>query len=83
MKVALQEPLNQRFILLSEAGIPLYPPTAMYFQLMSEKKSRINSCTPDGVTPPSPSTLPVTPSNFAKMVFQMHSQGAVSNRGMC
>lgn len=50
MKIALQEPLNQRFILLSEAGIPLYPPTTLYYQLMSEKMSRINSCTNDGVS---------------------------------
>lgn len=49
MKVALQEPLNKRLILLSEAGIPLYPPTALYHQLMSEDKSRINSCTQPGV----------------------------------
>ncbi len=49
MKLALQEPLNKKLILLSEAGIPLYPPTALYHQLMSEGKSRINSCTMPGV----------------------------------
>ena len=50
MKLALQEPLNKKLILLSEAGIPLYPPTALYHQLMSEEKSRINSCTMPGVS---------------------------------
>ena len=51
MKVALQEPLNRKLILLSEAGIPLYPPTALYYQLITEDKSRINSCTLPGVRP--------------------------------
>ena len=50
MKLALQEPLNKKLILLSEAGIPLYPPTALYHQLMLEEKSRINSCTLPGVS---------------------------------
>ena len=52
MKVALQEPLNRKLILLSEAGIPLYPPTALYYQLIMEDKSRINSCTQPGVRSP-------------------------------
>lgn len=49
LKIALQERLNQKFILLSEAGIPLYPPTTLYHQLMTEEKSRINACTLPGV----------------------------------
>lgn len=57
MGLALQEPLNKKFILLSEAGIPLYPPTALYHQLMSEEKSRINSCTLPGVSFLLPSML--------------------------
>lgn len=49
MRAALKDPLNQRFVLLSEAGIPLYPPDTFYMQLMSEDKSRINSCVIPGV----------------------------------
>ena len=41
---ALREPLNQKFILLSESGLPLYPPTTTYLQLMHEDKSRLDSC---------------------------------------
>ena len=41
---ALREPLNQKFILLSESGLPLYPPTTTYLQLMQEDKSRLDSC---------------------------------------
>ncbi|BDA47490.1 probable glycosyltransferase BC10 at C-terminar half [Coccomyxa sp. Obi] len=49
MRAALEDPLNQKFVLLSEAGIPLYPPDTFYMQLMSETKSRINSCVIPGV----------------------------------
>ena len=41
---ALQEPRNKRLILLSESEIPLYPPQAVHHQLLSETKSRIDSC---------------------------------------
>lgn len=44
LRVALQEPLNMCFVLQSESSIPLYPPTVVYQQLMSEDKSRINAC---------------------------------------
>lgn len=41
---ALGTQSNQRFVMLSESGIPLYPPTLIWQQLMSESKSRINAC---------------------------------------
>ena len=44
LAAALEEPLNQKFILLSESGLPLYPPTTTYLQLMHEDKSRLDSC---------------------------------------
>ena len=50
MRASLEDPLNQKFVLLSEAGIPLYPPDLFYVQLMSEDKSRINSCVNTGVS---------------------------------
>ena len=50
MRAGLDDPLNQKFVLLSEAGIPLYPPDLLYVQLMSEDKSRIDSCAQDGVS---------------------------------
>ena len=49
MRAGLEDPLNQKFVLLSEAGIPLYPPDLLYVQLMSEDKSRIDACAQDGV----------------------------------
>ena len=33
--------LNQRFVLLSEACIPLYPASFTYMQLLHESKSRV------------------------------------------
>ena len=45
LREALKEPRNQRFLLLSDTGIPLYPPTLVWQQLMGESKSRIDSCT--------------------------------------
>ena len=41
---ALRDALNQKFILLSESGLPLYPPTTTYLQLMQEDKSLLDSC---------------------------------------
>jgi hypothetical protein len=41
---ALLDPDNQRFVLLSESCIPLYPPQTVYQQLMAESRSRINGC---------------------------------------
>ena len=60
MRASLEDPLNQKFVLLSEAGIPLYPPDLIYLQLMSEDKSRINSCVDSGVSmqAPQPASQP-------------------------
>ena len=44
LRNALENPLNQKFMLLSEAGIPLYPPSVVYHQLVTETKSRIMAC---------------------------------------
>jgi hypothetical protein len=52
IKQAMLEPLNKKVMLLSEAGIPLYPPTALYHQMMKEEKSRINACVRPGLSPP-------------------------------
>ena len=41
---ALEDRLNQKFILISESGIPLYPGETMWVELMVEEKSRINAC---------------------------------------
>ena len=48
LRAALADPLNQRFVLLSEADAPLYSAAATYAQLMSEPKSRINACAVPG-----------------------------------
>ena len=46
MRAGLADPLNQKFVLLSEACLPLYPPAALYVQMLSEDRSRVNSCGP-------------------------------------
>ena len=40
---AFTDPLNQRFVLLSESDIPMYSPLVFYRQIMSEEKSRVNT----------------------------------------
>ena len=45
MEAALEDPLNERFVLLSESCIPLYPAPMVWAQLLSEPRSRINACT--------------------------------------
>lgn len=44
LHVALEDPLNQKFMLLSESGIPLYPAETLWVELMVEEKSRVNAC---------------------------------------
>lgn len=44
MAAALQDPSNQRFVLLSEDSLPLYPAPLAWLQLVSEQRSRIDAC---------------------------------------
>ena len=44
LREALKDPLNKRFVLLSETCNPLLPAATVYTQLMAEPKSRINAC---------------------------------------
>lgn len=44
LRHALKEALNQRFLLLSDTDVPLYPARLVYLQLMSEPKSRVSAC---------------------------------------
>lgn len=41
---ALKDGRNQRFILLSESCMPLYPPHILWAQVMSEQRSRVRAC---------------------------------------
>lgn len=53
LRAALTDERNKKLMLVSESCIPLYPPTLIYQQLMSEPKSRINAC-PHRVRSPHP-----------------------------
>ena len=53
----LEDRLNQKFMLISESGIPLYPGETMWVELMVEEKSRINACEL-GVSPFIPCLFP-------------------------
>ncbi len=44
LAAALSDPLNQRFVLLSDSCLPLYPPATIYLQLVAEQRSRVNAC---------------------------------------
>lgn len=44
LQAALQEPLNNRFVLMSETHVPLYPPGLVYLQLQNEALSRMDGC---------------------------------------
>ena len=41
---ALEDPLNQRFVTLSDTDVPLYPARMTYLQLMAETKARLSAC---------------------------------------
>ncbi len=44
LAAALEEPSNQKMMLISESGIPLFAPQLVYSQLIQEEASRLNSC---------------------------------------
>ena len=48
IKAALGDPLNQRFVQLSESCIPLYPPSMVHQQLTLDPVSRIGACIKEG-----------------------------------
>lgn len=48
LSAALKDPLNQRFVLVSESCIPLHSPAVMWSQLMADNRSRINACADSG-----------------------------------
>ena len=41
---SLLDPLNSRFVLLSETCVPLYPAPLVWAQLQGETRSRLNAC---------------------------------------
>ena len=73
LRNALADPLNQKFMLLSEAGVPLYSPQVVYHQLMTEAKSRLMAC----VTP----TVCICPYGNAGVVWGL--QGLIHSVLFC
>ena len=41
---ALQDPLAQRFALLSESCVPMFPADAVWLQMLAQPRSRVNAC---------------------------------------
>ena len=41
---ALQDPLAQRFVMLSESCIPMFPAEAAWLQILAQPRSRVNAC---------------------------------------
>lgn len=46
LSAALQDPGNQRFQVLGDGSLPLYPPPAVYLRLMRQTRSHVNACQP-------------------------------------
>lgn len=44
LQQALKDPLNDRFVLLSDGTVPLYDPLTFYQQVMFEERSRVKAC---------------------------------------
>jgi hypothetical protein len=55
LRDALADPLNKRFILMSESDVPLWPAGLFYLQAMAEPASRVYTCGPGGASWTSPS----------------------------
>ena len=59
LKAALREAANQRFMMLDETTIPLYPPQLVWSQFMGESKSRMSACeVHSGCSARSPQAVP-------------------------
>lgn len=76
LRSALEDPLNQRFVFLSEACAPLVPASVMYAQLMSEPKSRINACTSTDLDSNTDRCAPA--STCAEKCWSLHIRGMKS-----
>lgn len=48
LAAALTNPRAEKFLLMSESDVPLYSPMALYTQMMSESRSRVNACNNTG-----------------------------------
>lgn len=46
-KAALADAANERFVMLSESGVPTLPPQTVYMALLGSAKSRVNACVDD------------------------------------
>lgn len=44
LNAALRDKLNQKMLLLSESGVPLFAPQLIYSQILFESGSRLDSC---------------------------------------
>lgn len=44
LQAALEDPTNQRFLLVSDQSIPIYPPEVLYAELMAEGQSKVDAC---------------------------------------
>lgn len=47
LTAALRQPRNQRFMLLSEACLPLYPPHVVWAEAFASQLSRVHACKAD------------------------------------
>jgi Core-2/I-Branching enzyme len=47
LRAALKDPANQRFMLLSEACLPLYPPHVVWAEAFAARLSRVHACKQD------------------------------------
>ncbi|CAD7702190.1 unnamed protein product [Ostreobium quekettii] len=46
LQEALKDPLNKKFVMLSDSTIPVHRPEIVYLQLIHEKKTRVGACPP-------------------------------------
>lgn len=87
LRAALKDERNAKMVMLSEACIPLYPPTVVYQQLISEPLSRINACPNQVIAPASLSSndivqppLPCPSSSHAGLHLWAQQASAGSGR---
>ena len=52
LAAALTNPRAEKFVLMSESDVPLYSPMALYTQMMTETRSRVNACNNTGAISP-------------------------------
>jgi len=84
LKAALEDPMNQRFLLLSESCVPLYAPSVVWISIMGESRSRIHACATESTADTERLMINRSPSLHTPPSLDMNKRGKyISHSSLC